>query len=75
MNELEKTNTENKTLADTIVETTVTDWVGNELFASDNYYKALDYYFELMDNLEDNELDDIYLNSFDKDGINHGIFY
>jgi len=66
---LDEINKENNELANTIVHATITDWVGNVLFESDNYDEALDKYFTY------DEEDDVQLNSYDKQGVNHGIFY
>lgn len=69
MTELERINKENEALAKTIVKATIIDWTGKVLFESDNYDEALEEYFTYEDN------EDIQLNSYDADGINHGIFY
>lgn len=53
-----------------VVHATITDWMGNvlhEAHGTDSYDKMLDMYF-LYD-----EDDDIFLNSYDKEGNNHGI--
>lgn len=66
---LEEINKENNELAKTIVRATITDWVGKVLFESDSYDEALDKYFTYDDD------DDVQLNSYDEQGVNHGIFY
>ena len=64
-------NEQNEKLASTIVRATVTDWHGNVLFESNDYYKALDVY----DYYNDGVYDNVFINSYDKQGNNHGIFY
>lgn len=66
---LDEINKENNELASTIVRATITDWTGKVLFESDNYDEALDEYFTYGDD------EDIQLNSYDTEGVNHGIFY
>lgn len=66
---LDEINKENNELANTIVRATITDWTGRVLFESEDYNEALEAYFTF------NEDDDVQLNSYDKRGINHGVFY
>lgn len=66
---LKEINEQNSKLANTIVRATITDWMGNILFESSNYSVVLDKYFTYGDE------DDVTLNSYDKQGNNHGIFY
>lgn len=66
---MEKINEQNGKLAKTIVRAVITDWTGKILFESSDYNEALDVYFGF------DEEDDIELESYDKNGINHGIFY
>lgn len=64
--------------ASLIVRANVADWAGNifkEFTGKDCYSDALGFYFALTDTLDEDETDDIYLNSYDEDGNNHGIFY
>lgn len=68
---LEEINKENARLASTIVKATITDWTGKVLSEFDNYNDALDAY----ENYQGDESSDVTLNSYDKDGVNHGIFY
>lgn len=68
MTEHNTINAENTRKANSVVEATVTDWVGNELFSSTDYWEALDKYFEL-------EAEDVQLNAYTADGTNLGIFY
>lgn len=67
---VDEINKENNELAKTIVHATITDWVGKVLFESDSYDEALDKYFTY-----DDDDDDVQLNSYDEQGVNHGIFY
>jgi len=66
---LKEINEQNEKLASTIVHANITDWMGKVLFESSNYTEALDKYFTYDDD------DDVQLNSYDKQGNNHGIFY
>lgn len=66
---LDEINKENNKLAKTIINTTITDWAGNILFESDDYYKALDVFENYTQD------DNVFLNSYDDKGVNHGIFY
>jgi len=66
---LKEINEQNEKLASTIVHANITDWMGKVLFESSNYNEALDKYFTYDDD------DDVQLNSYDKQGNNHGIFY
>ena len=66
---LDEINKENNELAKTIVRATITDWTGRVLFESEDYDEALEAYFTF------DEDDDVQLNSYDKRGINHGVFY
>jgi len=66
---LDEINNENAELAKTIVRATVTNWTGKVLFESEDYNEALRVYFTFEDD------DDVQLNSYDKRGVNHGIFY
>jgi len=66
---LKEINEQNEKLASTIVHANITDWMGKVLFESSNYNEALDKYFTYDDE------DDVTLNSYDKQGNNHGIFY
>jgi len=66
---LKEINEQNEKLANTIVHANITDWMGKVLFESSNYNEALDKYFTYDDE------DDVTLNSYDKQGNNHGIFY
>jgi len=66
---LKEINEQNEKLASTIVYANITDWMGKVLFESSNYTEALDKYFTYDDD------DDVQLNSYDKQGNNHGIFY
>lgn len=66
---LDEINKENNELAKTIVHATITDWTSKVLFESDNYYKALDVFESYAPD------EDIFLNSYDDKGVNHGIFY
>jgi len=66
---LKEINEQNEKLASTIVHANITDWMGKVLFESSNYHEALDKYFTYDDD------DDVQLNSYDKQGNNHGIFY
>jgi len=69
MTTLKEINEQNEKLASTIVHANITDWMGKVLFESSNYTEALDKYFTYDDD------DDVQLNSYDKQGNNHGIFY
>lgn len=66
---MEKINEQNGKLAKTIVRAVITDWTGKILFESSDYNEALDVYFTFSDE------DDVELESYDKNGINHGVFY
>lgn len=66
---IEQINEKNKKLAKTIVRAVITDWTGKILFEGSDYNEALNIYFGF------DEEDDIELESYDKNGINHGIFY
>lgn len=66
---LKEINEQNEKLASTIVHANITDWMGKVLFESSNYNETLDKYFTYDDD------DDVQLNSYDKQGNNHGIFY
>lgn len=66
---IEQINEQNDKLAKTIVRAVITDWTGKILFESSDYNEALNTYFTF------DEEDDVELESYDKNGINHGIFY
>jgi len=68
-NTIEQINEQNNKLAKTIIHAVVTDWTGKILFESSDYNEALDFYFTFSDE------DDVELESYDKNGINHGVFY
>ena len=81
---LKEINEQNEKLASTIVYANITDWMGKVLFESSNYTEALDKYFKYTETaildeetgkLVTYEDDDVQLNSYDKQGNNHGIFY
>lgn len=84
MTTLKEINEQNEKLASTIVRANITDWMGKVLYESTNYDEVLDKYFKYTETAvldeETGKLvtyddDDVQLNSYDKQGNNHGIFY
>lgn len=73
-NNLTEYNKKMQALAETIVKAQVVDWAGNVLFETMDYWKALEYYERLTEEAPE-VTEDIYLASYDKDGVDHGIFY
>lgn len=58
-----------KNINEVVIHATITDWIGNVLYEArgrDSYDKMLDMYFLYDD-------DEVFLNSYDKEGNNHGI--